>query len=416
MWKQTRYPGVRYREHPTRRHIGRADRYFAIRYYGSDGKRHEEALGWSSDGWTAEQAARELANIRANVRRGEGPASLSEKRMLHEAAVRARIERDEAERAACVTLAEVQIRYAAWAKLNKRSWRGDDSRLRTHILPALGHFPLRDIGAARVEALKNSLMARGLAAATVRQVIGLIRRIFNFAAATQRSETVQTPIFQGPNPCATVHLPQQDNSRLNFFNRKQAELILEHAKDFPKQRRHGRLDFHDICLLSLMTGMRRGEIQSLEWQDVDMTHALIHIRDAKSGDGIAHMNSDVLEMMRRRRDADCVGRVFKGVLRGGKVGISHTFAELLDDLGLNYGVSDPRQRFCFHSLRHTFASWLALQGTDIYRIKELMRHKTIGQTMRYAHLIPGATQEAVEGLTRRPAGPTPPASESPSTA
>jgi integrase len=50
-------------------------------------------------------------------------------------------------------------------------------------------------------------------------------------------------------------------------------------------------------------------------------------------------------------------------------------------------------------LRHTFASWLALAGVDIYRIKTLMRHKTIDMTMRYAHLLPDATRQAVYNLT-----------------
>jgi integrase len=51
-------------------------------------------------------------------------------------------------------------------------------------------------------------------------------------------------------------------------------------------------------------------------------------------------------------------------------------------------VSDPRQLITFHSLRHTFASWLALQGETILTIKELLGHKTLAMTQRYAHLMP----------------------------
>jgi len=70
----------------------------------------------------------------------------------------------------------------------------------------------------------------------------------------------------------------------------------------------------------------------------------------------------------------------------------------VDSIGLNDGVDDPRQRVVFHTLRHTFASWLAMSGTDIYTIKELMRHKTLTMTMRYAHLIPDAKRRAVFDL------------------
>ena len=74
---------------------------------------------------------------------------------------------------------------------------------------------------------------------------------------------------------------------------------------------------------------------------------------------------------------------------------------LAASLGLNDGITDRRQKVVFHSLRHTFASWLALDGVDIYRIKELMRHKDITQTQRYAHLMPSDARAAVERLCRR---------------
>jgi integrase len=74
------------------------------------------------------------------------------------------------------------------------------------------------------------------------------------------------------------------------------------------------------------------------------------------------------------------------------------FLRLAEKLKLNKDVTDPRQKACFHTLRHTFASWLALQGETLLTIKELMGHKTITMTMRYAHLIPDQKRRAVEKL------------------
>lgn len=399
MWIKTNYPGVRYREHPTRRKAGKPDRYFTIRYYDAQGKRREEVLGWASEGWTAEQASKVLGDIRTNIRIGSGPASLADKRKLRDQAQREQDAQEALDRIADITVGEVAERFLIWAKMNKRAWKADNSRIRLHIIPALGIYPLRSLGSTRIENLKVTLMAKGLAVATVRHVLGLVRRLYNFAAKTPYSAEIDVPMFTGQSPFGVVDMPSQDNARQNFFSHEDAERVLAKAKEYPKQRRKGRPDFHDICLLSLMTGMRKGEIQSLEWADVDLVHRVIRIRDAKAGDGIAHINSRALEMLERRRAMDGRGLVFKGAITGGKVrNISHTFEELARELGLNDGVSDSRQQLCFHSLRHTFASWLALQGTDIYRIKELMRHKTITQTIRYAHLIPGATKDAVEGL------------------
>lgn len=76
------------------------------------------------------------------------------------------------------------------------------------------------------------------------------------------------------------------------------------------------------------------------------------------------------------------------------------FLDELCDKGLK--ATDRQRRIVFHSLRHTFASWMALAGVDIYRIKTLMRHKTLEMTMRYAHLIPDATHDAVYQLAPPP--------------
>jgi site-specific recombinase XerD len=58
------------------------------------------------------------------------------------------------------------------------------------------------------------------------------------------------------------------------------------------------------------------------------------------------------------------------------------------DAMFNEGVEDTRQRVYFHTLRHTFASWLVQRGVDLYKVKELMGHEDIKMTMRYAHLAP----------------------------
>ena len=58
-WQSTGFPGVRFYKHPNRKHGVKYDRYFAIRYQ-HDGKRREEGLGWSSEGWTAEKAFKEI--------------------------------------------------------------------------------------------------------------------------------------------------------------------------------------------------------------------------------------------------------------------------------------------------------------------------------------------------------------------
>ena len=61
-------------------------------------------------------------------------------------------------------------------------------------------------------------------------------------------------------------------------------------------------------------------------------------------------------------------------------------------------LQDPRQIVTFHTLRHTFASWLALQGTPILTIKELLGHQSLVMTERYSHLTPDHKKNAVDGI------------------
>ena len=67
----------------------------------------------------------------------------------------------------------------------------------------------------------------------------------------------------------------------------------------------------------------------------------------------------------------------------------------------NENVSDSRQRVCFHTLRHTMASWHAESGTDIYVLKELLGHGSITLTERYSHLSNGALQEATRDFEKK---------------
>jgi integrase len=79
---------------------------------------------------------------------------------------------------------------------------------------------------------------------------------------------------------------------------------------------------------------------------------------------------------------------------------SRTFANLIRRTGLNEGVTDRAHRVWFHTFRHTFASWLAQAGVDIYHIQKLMRHASVVMTQRYAHLSPDHQRPHLEVVRR----------------
>lgn len=128
-----------------------------------------------------------------------------------------------------------------------------------------------------------------------------------------------------------------------------------------------------------------------------MENGLINVADPKNKESRkAFMTNTVKDMLVQRIPETPDEYVFKDKKHGGKImEVSQAFQRAVDQLGFNKGVNDPRQKLTFHSLRHTFASWLALQGETLQVIAELLGHKTIEMTMRYAHLIPDHKRRAV---------------------
>ena len=381
-WKSAGRTGVRFREHPTRKHNGKPDRYFTVRYK-VRGKAIEEGLGWASEGWTVQRAALERAKLKEAHRTGEGPETLAERRAMRQAEA-------EAEALEGMTFGDLAARYLEWAKANKKSYRHDNQRLNSHVLPVVGDLPVSKASAADVERLKVSCQEKQLAPATTNHCLQLVRGVYNFGA--------RLGLYEGPNPTARVNFQKVDNKRTRFLSYEEAESLLSALANQSQ-------DWHDITLLGLFAGLRLGEITALTWQDVDLEHGVLQIRDAKGGEGRPAYITDRLRAMLGRRkavaDNPTVGLVFPGRFGERIKGVRYSFENTIEELGWNDGVTDRRQRVTFHTTRHTFGSWLAIQGTPLLTIKELMGHKTIEMTMRYAHLIPDQKRDAVEELEKR---------------
>lgn len=389
-WHKTKFPGIRYREHAERRHGSGPDRYFSIRYY-ADGRRVENGLGWASEGWTIEKAN----NLRAELSKarvtGDGPRTLQERRAVKAAERKQLAEQERLN----ITFAEAAALFLEWGKLNKKDWRHDEARLR-HLLPLLGKKRLAKITRSDLEDVKEHVQRQGFANGTLRHCLTLARSVFNHAADRGH--------FIGQNPVKAVirRTPKEDNRRTRFFSYEEAEALLSALKGRSR-------DTYDQALLSLYAGLRAGEIFSLRWDHVDLEHGLLNVMEShggktKSGETrVAFLTDNLKEMLASRLEyvEDKRGLVFTRRDGGPYEDVSVTFYRTVRDMGFNEGITDRRQKVCFHSCRHTFASWLALQGTPLLTIKELMGHRTIEMTMRYAHLIPDQKRKAVETLAAR---------------
>lgn len=111
--------------------------------------------------------------------------------------------------------------------------------------------------------------------------------------------------------------------------------------------------------------------------------------------------SPVVKMMLqlRKNEAEEDGGLIFRDRRGKPVtDVSAAFARLVDRLGFNDGIEDPRRQVCFHTLRHTYASRLVEAGVGLYTVKELLGHKTLAMTARYSHLGENSLRQATRTL------------------
>lgn len=179
-----------------------------------------------------------------------------------------------------------------------------------------------------------------------------------------------------------VKIINPENQRLRFLTRDEADRLIS------KCSKH----LAPIVELALNTGMRRGEILNLTWDRVDLQNGNIMLtqKDTK-GKSIREVPLNetakrVLSAIVRRLDVPYVfhenGSPY---LRNHKAFVAAcTRAKLVD--------------FHFHDLRHTYASWLVQAGISLQTVKELLGHKTLTMTLRYAHLAPGHKHDAVRLL------------------
>jgi hypothetical protein len=146
-------PRSEYREHPQRTHYGKPDRYFTI-YYKFKGKLHEEALGWSSEGWNAQKASIESGKLKQTHALGEGPATLAEKRKIQEENLAAERHKKEQEEKDSLTFGRFFLEtYFSQAKANKseKSYRREEQLFNLWIAPVIGQVPLKDVSPIHLE-------------------------------------------------------------------------------------------------------------------------------------------------------------------------------------------------------------------------------------------------------------------------
>ena len=374
---KTAFPGVRYREHPTRKHGAvNKDRYYTIRYK-VDGKDKEEGVGWASEGKTPEKAYDILKLIKDNIRNGTGPQSYEELRAENRASdirKKERAEEEEKRRISFGTFFEETYMPQAESYKRDNTIHSERCYYNKWISPIFKDIALINVNRFYLDKMLLNMTNEGCAKRTKNYALSVISQVWNLAKKYK--------IVSGDCPTKECVIKYLDNERTRFLSEEEARIILDELKKRDK-------DLHDIALMSLLCGMREGEILNLKWSDIDMSEKRIQILNTKSYKTRHAWFGPEIEEFLKERLANAESKedlIFPPKNHKMHYYVSKTFKNVVDKLGFNDNITDNKKKLVFHSLRHTFASWLAKRGVSEYIMMKLMGHSSFKMLQRYAHL------------------------------
>jgi integrase len=358
--RPTRFNNVSYYESKKKRHDGKPDKCFFIRYV-HEGKQIREKVGWASEGYTAQAAHQIYAERLRKIRHGE---ELPSKKPI-------------------LTLNRVAEKYFEdhGPTLRGKSRATDENRWENHLKDSVGKNTTRQLGQLDVDRIRLTLQKHGMAAGTVANVLELLRRIVNYGVDRKLC----------PPLSFRIKLPGKKNMKTELLTPEQWERVIAVLDEYENQAAA------NMVRVALFTGLRRGEIFRLKWEDLDFRNRIIYVREPKSGEPETIVMNDMAHDALKNHEAmfrtEDVPYVFPGRKGQGRV-FTRVGRIIRDKAGL------PKDFRPFHGMRHAFASRLAESGeVDLYHIQKLLRHRSPEMTQRYAHLRDEALRRASNVLT-----------------
>jgi integrase len=395
--KKTGEPGVYYREHPTRKHGVKFDRQWIIRQT-LNNKQHVSVIGWMSEGVLIGDAMNKAAEYKANNRWNKANPDQPPKPICKAdedaAAERKRQELEQQRQIEArknITILQIwnEVYYPLAEQRKKPATVTSERTLFDKwIRKDYGNKRLTDITKLDFARLSKKITKAGRSPRTVHYVASVLLQIWSVAFDNNMVE-VQPPRRR------TLNLPDIDNERTRAFTTEEAKSFLEAIKLRSPQ-------WHNICLLSILAGLRASEIFKLKKTDVDLERGLIFLRTPKkSRSQHTQISQDAIDLIAEMLKSSNPDSPFVVSDRKGQQikEVSRTVDRVIEELELNNNISDKKEKLTFHSFRHTAATWALEYGEDIYRVSKMLRHSTVKMTeQRYAHLSNDTIRRTSESI------------------
>lgn len=275
-----------------------------------------------------------------------------------------------------------------------------------HVVPALGRVKLAKLAPVDVSRLLAAKLAEGLSATTVRYIRSILR--IALVAAMREGLVVR-------NAASLATAPRPTHAEVYPLRPEEARAILETTATEP---------LYSLWLLALSTGMRRGELLGLQWQDIDFDAGWLTIRrtvtngptgakfigepKTNAGRRKLALPSEAIDALRRHRVAQLEARLAagsrwldEGWVFASEIGTpleprdaSRQFAEAAARAGIT-------RRAWLHLARHSVASYLIASGAGVKAIQDQLGHVDVGTTLDiYGHLFDEARRDSADTLGR----------------
>src|SRR5574344_1996091 len=332
----TNLTGVIYRDSITN---GKADKTYYIRYKDENNMTVELKIGKYSEGVREAYCNAKRNEILTKQRIGEEPPIIAQRKKREILSIQ--------------TLADEYFSHRA----EKETKINDEFSYKAHILPFFKFYDLNRISKNDILKFTNHLKEKQnlntkkpIAPKTINNILNLLKAIIKYSL---KNDLIRNDFTK------YINLLDIDNARERFLSKEEIEILYDKKK-----------------------------------KDMNFTHKIITIKDFKNNSTYkAFLTKDLKELLISKiQNIALNDKIFKS--NPGK-----RLRTILDDLfNMEIYKDDRKNKVVIHTLRHTFASHLAINGTPIFTIQKLMNHKDIKMTLRYAKLSPDSGREAVEAL------------------
>jgi integrase len=346
-----------------------SDKLYIIKFKDIDEKWRTKTIGKYSEGIRENYCHTKRIEILNSVKLGEQPPIIKKK-------IKKKV----------IVLHDVFTLYKEHKATESKDIIKTEQKYKSNIYKLFGCMDINEVTTDKIVSFRKSLIDKGRANSTINSNISFIGTLFNFA--------IEEGIYSKVNPIKSKRLKalKLDNKREKYLTLDEVKKLYEAIKDDAPLTL--------FVKLSLNMGSRLETTYNIRKKDINLDYGTITLYDFKRE---MTYTSFVPSGLR-----DELKELMTGLTANSRIIdtsssriIQRGLKKHLDTL-FNQGlaINDRKNRAVVHTLRHTFASHLAINSIPIFTIKELMNHANIDMTMRYAKLSPNNGKVAIQGLYR----------------